>query len=48
MCIRDRFGRPRIAVPENWDEARGEITAKTAMEQTGLKRTSFYKIVNRL
>lgn len=43
-----RFGRPRIAVPENWDEARGEITAKTAMEQTGLKRTSFYKIVNRL
>lgn len=48
-----RFGRPRIAVPENWDEAYsawkgGEITAKTAMEQTGLKRTSFYKIVNRL
>ena len=48
-----RLGRPRIAVPENWDEVyaawkRGEITAKTAMEQTGLKRTSFYKMVNRL
>ena len=24
----------------------GEITAKTAMEQTGTKRTSFYKLVN--
>jgi predicted DNA-binding transcriptional regulator AlpA len=23
----------------------GSITAKTAMEQTGLKRTSFYKLV---
>lgn len=47
-----RFGRPRIAVPENWDTVcvawrRGEITAKAAMEQTGLKRTSFYKLVNR-
>ena len=45
-----RFGRPRIIVPENWDEIhaawrRGEITAKAAMEQTGLKRTSFYKVV---
>ena len=48
-----RLGRPRISVPENWDEIytawkNGKITAKAAMEQTGLKRTSFYKIVNRL
>ena len=46
------LGRPRIAVPENWDEVyaawkEGEITAKAAMVQTGLKRTSFYKLVNR-
>ena len=48
-----QLGRPRIAVPENWDEVYtawkdGEITAKAAMKQTGLKRTSFYKIVNRI
>ena len=47
------LGRPRIAVPENWDEVyaawkNGEITAKMAMERTGMKRTSFYKMVNRL
>ena len=48
-----QLGRPCIAVPENWDEIyvaweSGRITAKEAMKQTGLKRTSFYKIVNRL
>jgi DNA invertase Pin-like site-specific DNA recombinase len=47
-----RLGRPRTSVPENWSEVytawrRGEITAKAAMEQSGLKRTSFYKLVNR-
>ena len=47
-----RLGRPQISVPENWSEVytawrRGEITAKAAMEQSGLKRTSFYKLVNR-
>ena len=47
-----RLGRPCISVPENWDAVyvawrRGEITAKAAMEQSGLKRTSFYKLVNR-
>ena len=36
---------------ENWNSVytswkAGEITAKTAMEQTGTKRTSFYKLVN--
>jgi len=47
-----RLGRPCIAVPKNWDEIYaawkdGQITAKAAIEQTGLKRTSFYKLVNR-
>ena len=37
--------------PANWDSVytswkAGDITAKTAMEQTGTKRTSFYKLVN--
>ena len=45
-----KFGRPALVVPENWGEVyaawkNGEVTAKTAMEQTGLKRTSFYKLV---
>ena len=45
-----QLGRPRIAVPENWDAVYatwkdGKITAQDAMKQTGLKRTSFYKIV---
>ena len=44
-----QLGRPCLAVPENWDEVYlawrdGKITAKAAMEQTGLKRTSFYKL----
>ena len=44
-----QLGRPRISVPENWNEIYlawkdGKITAKAAMEQTGLKRTSFYKL----
>ena len=39
------LGRPGLVVPENWQEVysawkSGAITAKTAMEQTGLKRTS--------
>ena len=48
MCIRDR-GRPALEYPANWDEVftawkNGEITAKEAMERTGTKRTSFYKL----
>jgi len=44
------LGRPGLIVPENWQEVYSAwksdtITAKTAMEQTGLKRTSFYKLV---
>ena len=44
------LGRPALTFPENWDTVyvawtAGKITAKRAMEQTGLKRTSFYKLV---
>ena len=45
-----KFGRPVLALPTNWDKVyaswkSGEITAKTAMEMTGTRRTSFYKLV---
>ena len=44
-----KLGRPALTFPANWNEVynswkTGKITAKTAMEQTGLKRTSFYKL----
>ena len=43
------LGRPVLIHPENWDQVYaswkdGNITAKQAMEKTGLKRTSFYKL----
>lgn len=45
-----KFGRPALQFPANWNEVytqwkNGEITAKTAMERTRTKRTSFYKLV---
>lgn len=47
------LGRPGLITPENWSEVysawkSGEITAKVAMERTGLKRTSFYKLVKKM
>lgn len=47
-----KFGRPALQFPANWNEVytqwkNGEITAKVAMEKTGTKRTSFYKLVNK-
>ena len=44
------LGRPPLPCPDNWNEVytawkAGEITAKRAMELTGTKRTSFYKLV---
>lgn len=46
-----KFGRPAATYPENWLEViaqwkAGEITATKAMELTGTKRTTFYKLVN--
>ena len=45
-----KLGRPSITAPENWskvyaDWRAGTITAKEAMHRTGLKRSSFYKLV---
>ncbi|NFE85862.1 recombinase family protein [Clostridium botulinum] len=44
------IGRPSLEYPSNWKETYdnwkcGEITAVKAMELTGLKKTSFYKLV---
>lgn len=44
-----KLGRPALRYPDNWNEVftawkNGEITAKEAMERTGTKRTSFYKL----
>lgn len=44
-----KLGRPALIFPANWDEVysswkAGQITAKEAMERTGTKRTSFYKL----
>lgn len=44
------LGRPPLQRPENWKEVyaiwrNGDITAKEAMRQTGLKRSSFYRLV---
>lgn len=45
------FGRPKATKPENWDSVIGEykqglMTATKAMELLGLKRTTFYKLLN--
>ena len=47
-----KFERPALQFPANWNEVytqwkNGEITAKVAMEKTGTKRTSFYKLVKK-
>jgi len=44
------FGRPKAEYPDNWDEViakwqAGTITATKAMELTGTKRTTFYKLL---
>ncbi len=44
------FGRPRVQKPQNWDSViaelkDGKITSTQAMELTGMKRTSFYKLL---
>lgn len=44
------LGRPKAEYPDNWAEVfdlwytKKEITAKEAMERTGLKRNTFYKL----
>lgn len=46
----DNYGRPRVQKPKNWDEVikrwrAGEISAVEAMRLTGMKKSSFYKMV---
>ena len=46
----DNYGRPRVQKPKNWDEVikkwqTGEISAVEAMRLTGIKKSSFYKMV---
>jgi len=45
------LGRPKAVKPDNWDDVMsqwraGEITAVKAMQLTGVKRSTFYKISN--
>lgn len=47
-----RFGRPAIPYPDNWDDVyarwkNGSLTAKSAMHELGLKRSTFYGLVKR-
>lgn len=46
----DNYGRPKVQKPKNWDEVikqwkAGEISAVEAMRLTGVKKSSFYKLV---
>lgn len=45
------LGRPKLQTPENWNDVydrwkNHQITAKAAMTELNLKKTSFYKLVN--
>ncbi|MBQ2656565.1 MAG: recombinase family protein [Erysipelotrichaceae bacterium] len=45
-----KFGRPKLEKPSNWDSIisewkDGKITARKAMELTGVQRSTFYKMV---
>lgn len=45
----ENYGRPNLKIPENYPEVMrrwtsGEITAVTAMNMTGIKRTTFYRL----
>lgn len=47
-----RFGRPSTELPDNWDSViadwkSGEINAVEAMKRAGIKRSSFYKSVDK-
>lgn len=44
------LGRPKAEYPDNWEEVYNQwkeqkITAKVAIEQMNMKRTTFYKLV---
>ena len=44
------LGRPRVSLPDNWEDTihrwqNGEISAVKAMEMTGVRRSTFYRLV---
>ena len=46
------IGRPEIQYPDNWLEVHkrwesGEITAVNAIENSGLKKNTFYKLIKK-
>ena len=46
------LGRPSTSLPDNWEEVlalwqAGKITAREAMRRTGMKRTTFYRLVHK-
>lgn len=47
-----RFGRPTIAYPDNWRDVytrwkKNQLTGLSAMEELGLSRSTFYRLVNK-
>lgn len=49
----DDYGRPKVKRPPNWDEVisdwkSGKITAVEAMKRTGIKKSTFYRMVKTL
>ena len=47
-----RFGRPKIPYPDNWNNVytrwkNSSLTAKSAMQELGLKRSTFYALVKK-
>ncbi|MCF0260492.1 MAG: hypothetical protein HUJ54_11600 [Erysipelotrichaceae bacterium] len=51
VTVKNPKGRPQATYPERWAEfydlwSQRKITAKQFMEYTGLKRTTFYKLIN--
>ena len=47
------YGRPKIQKPDNWDQVivewkSGKITAVEALKRMGMKKSTFYKLVNQV
>ena len=47
-----QFGRPEVKIPDGFEEIylkwnRGEITARKAMQELGLKRSTFYRLIKK-
>ena len=45
------LGRPKLILPDNWDDVISDwkdkkITARKAMEELGISKSTFYKLIN--